>query len=258
MPRELPDDDFPFVLNTGRLQHQWHTMTKTGKVDKLNKLDSGPFVEIHPARRRRARHRRRPTGRADVAAGQGGAARSRHRPGAAGQLLRAVPLERRTRRVPHDQRADQRRRRPRLAAARVQGVRGEPAAGEVGGPRRRRTELRPAASRLSPTTKRSTSQPFSLGSPRVSAVSPRCPRQRPCATGVRLWIDGLLAGRYSRIDGGSPPNSQPRTGRWCCGRRRPATPRSSRHGWRDSSAAPSWSIWTMCSWRSWPRPATCW
>jgi sulfite reductase (NADPH) flavoprotein alpha-component len=46
--RELPDDDFPLVLNTGRLQHQWHTMTKTGKVDKLNKLDNGPFVEIHP------------------------------------------------------------------------------------------------------------------------------------------------------------------------------------------------------------------
>ena len=49
MPRELPDDDYPLVLNTGRLQHQWHTMTKTGKVAKLNKLDSGPFVEIHPA-----------------------------------------------------------------------------------------------------------------------------------------------------------------------------------------------------------------
>jgi sulfite reductase (NADPH) flavoprotein alpha-component len=48
-PDELPDDDYPVVLNTGRLQHQWHTMTKTGKVAKLNKLDSGPFVEIHPA-----------------------------------------------------------------------------------------------------------------------------------------------------------------------------------------------------------------
>lgn len=45
---ELPDDDFPFVLNTGRLQHQWHTMTKTGTVAKLNKLNSGPFVEVHP------------------------------------------------------------------------------------------------------------------------------------------------------------------------------------------------------------------
>ncbi len=48
-PHELPDDDFPLVLNTGRLQHQWHTMTKTGKVARLNKLDSGPFVEIHPS-----------------------------------------------------------------------------------------------------------------------------------------------------------------------------------------------------------------
>ncbi|GAA1407962.1 bifunctional nitrate reductase/sulfite reductase flavoprotein subunit alpha [Catellatospora coxensis] len=46
---ELPDDDYPFVLNTGRLQHQWHTMTKTGKVAKLGKLNPAPFVELHPA-----------------------------------------------------------------------------------------------------------------------------------------------------------------------------------------------------------------
>ncbi|MGW2051018.1 molybdopterin-dependent oxidoreductase [Streptomyces sp. NPDC001858] len=45
---EMPDDDYPFVLNTGRLQHQWHTLTKTAKVAKLNKLDPGPFVEVHP------------------------------------------------------------------------------------------------------------------------------------------------------------------------------------------------------------------
>ncbi|MFE5792097.1 molybdopterin-dependent oxidoreductase [Streptomyces sp. NPDC056503] len=45
---ELPDDDYPFVLNTGRLQHQWHTLTKTGKVAKLTKLNPGPFVEVHP------------------------------------------------------------------------------------------------------------------------------------------------------------------------------------------------------------------
>ncbi|MBP2707428.1 molybdopterin-dependent oxidoreductase [Microbispora sp. RL4-1S] len=45
---ELPDDAFPYVLNTGRLQHQWHTLTKTGKVAKLNKLNPGPFIEIHP------------------------------------------------------------------------------------------------------------------------------------------------------------------------------------------------------------------
>jgi sulfite reductase (NADPH) flavoprotein alpha-component len=46
--REMPDDDYPFVLNTGRLQHQWHTLTKTGRVHKLNKLNPGPFLEIHP------------------------------------------------------------------------------------------------------------------------------------------------------------------------------------------------------------------
>ncbi|GHH31344.1 bifunctional reductase [Streptomyces lanatus] len=45
---ELPDDDYPFVLNTGRVQHQWHTLTKTGRVAKLNKLNPGPFVEVHP------------------------------------------------------------------------------------------------------------------------------------------------------------------------------------------------------------------
>ena len=47
-PTELPDRDFPFALNTGRLAHQWHTLTKTGKVPALNKLNPGPFVEIHP------------------------------------------------------------------------------------------------------------------------------------------------------------------------------------------------------------------
>jgi len=45
---EMPDGDFPFIFNTGRLQHQWHTMTKTGKIATLNKLNPSPFVEIHP------------------------------------------------------------------------------------------------------------------------------------------------------------------------------------------------------------------
>ncbi|MFF3448687.1 molybdopterin-dependent oxidoreductase [Streptomyces sp. NPDC002667] len=47
-PAEMPDDDYPYVLNTGRVQHQWHTLTKTGRVAKLNKLNPGPFVEVHP------------------------------------------------------------------------------------------------------------------------------------------------------------------------------------------------------------------
>jgi sulfite reductase (NADPH) flavoprotein alpha-component len=48
-PAELPDDERPFLLNTGRLPHQWHTMTKTGKVAALRKLNPDPFVEVHPA-----------------------------------------------------------------------------------------------------------------------------------------------------------------------------------------------------------------
>jgi len=45
---ELPDEEFPFVLTTGRCPHQWHTMTKTGKVASLNKMNPGPFLEMHP------------------------------------------------------------------------------------------------------------------------------------------------------------------------------------------------------------------
>ncbi len=48
LPAEMPDAEFPFVLNTGRLQHQWHTLTKTGKIATCNKLNPGPFVDIHP------------------------------------------------------------------------------------------------------------------------------------------------------------------------------------------------------------------
>ncbi|WP_040792795.1 bifunctional nitrate reductase/sulfite reductase flavoprotein subunit alpha [Nocardia paucivorans] len=52
-PDELPDDDFPFLLNTGRLPHQWHSMTKTGRIAKLEKLNGRPFVEVHPDDARR-------------------------------------------------------------------------------------------------------------------------------------------------------------------------------------------------------------
>ena len=56
---EMPAPEFPIVLNTGRLQHQWHTMTKTGKIPMLNKLNPKPFIEIHPedAAAREAAHR---------------------------------------------------------------------------------------------------------------------------------------------------------------------------------------------------------
>lgn len=48
LPEEMPDAQFPLLLNTGRLQHQWHTLTKTGKVAALNRLNPAPFLEVHP------------------------------------------------------------------------------------------------------------------------------------------------------------------------------------------------------------------
>ncbi len=41
-------EEFPLVLTTGRIRDQWHTMTKTGKVNKLNQHISEPYLEIHP------------------------------------------------------------------------------------------------------------------------------------------------------------------------------------------------------------------
>lgn len=45
---EQTDADYPFVLDTGRLQHHWHTLTKTGTVEALRKLHPEPFLEVHP------------------------------------------------------------------------------------------------------------------------------------------------------------------------------------------------------------------
>lgn len=45
---EQPNADYPFVLTTGRIRDQWHTMSKTGKVNKLNQHYKQAFVEIHP------------------------------------------------------------------------------------------------------------------------------------------------------------------------------------------------------------------
>ena len=45
---EKLSDNFPLILTTGRIRDQWHTMTKTGKVNKLNQHITQPHVEIHP------------------------------------------------------------------------------------------------------------------------------------------------------------------------------------------------------------------
>jgi anaerobic selenocysteine-containing dehydrogenase len=47
-PVERPSRHYPLVLTTGRVKNQWHTMTRTGKVENLLKSCREPFVELHP------------------------------------------------------------------------------------------------------------------------------------------------------------------------------------------------------------------
>jgi formate dehydrogenase major subunit len=46
--KELPDDQYPMVLNTGRLLEHWHTGTMTRRAMALDELQPRPFVEVHP------------------------------------------------------------------------------------------------------------------------------------------------------------------------------------------------------------------
>ena len=41
------DEEFPFVLNTGRIRDQWHTMTRTSRSPRLNEHLPEPFVDVH-------------------------------------------------------------------------------------------------------------------------------------------------------------------------------------------------------------------
>jgi len=50
---ELPDADYPFVLNTGRLLYHWHGGTLTRRVEGLLALAPRLEVAIHPADARR-------------------------------------------------------------------------------------------------------------------------------------------------------------------------------------------------------------
>jgi len=48
-PRELPDEDYPFVLSTGRVLQHFHTGTMSRRSDVLDKLVSAGVIEVHPA-----------------------------------------------------------------------------------------------------------------------------------------------------------------------------------------------------------------
>ncbi len=42
-------EDFPFVLNTGRVRDHWHTMTRSAKSPALSEHMAEPYLEIHPS-----------------------------------------------------------------------------------------------------------------------------------------------------------------------------------------------------------------
>jgi ferredoxin-nitrate reductase len=46
-PFEVPDQDYPLWLTTGRSKYHWHTMTRTGKNQALRNSAPDPILEIH-------------------------------------------------------------------------------------------------------------------------------------------------------------------------------------------------------------------
>ncbi len=52
-PAEETDEDYPFLLSTGRTAVHWHTGTMTRRTHLLDREEPVPFVEIHPDDARR-------------------------------------------------------------------------------------------------------------------------------------------------------------------------------------------------------------
>jgi assimilatory nitrate reductase catalytic subunit len=48
LPVHARDDDYPLVLNTGRVRDHWHTMTRTGLSPRLAAHIDEPYVDMHP------------------------------------------------------------------------------------------------------------------------------------------------------------------------------------------------------------------
>ena len=47
-PAELPDEEYPFVLSTGRILHHFHTGSMSRRADALNAYVNEGYAEIHP------------------------------------------------------------------------------------------------------------------------------------------------------------------------------------------------------------------
>jgi assimilatory nitrate reductase catalytic subunit len=66
---EPPNEEFPFVLNTGRTVEHWHTRTKTGRVAILEWLSPQAWLEMNPRDGRALRLK--PSQRVDVVSRRG-------------------------------------------------------------------------------------------------------------------------------------------------------------------------------------------
>ena len=123
-PAELPDDEYPFILNTGRQMYHWHTGTMTRRSFALDARESTPTVELNPADAADAGRARRRHDRDQLTA------RAHHDRGAhlgsrrAAPGVRANALSRSGSEPAHESRARSVRRH-----SGVQGVRGEAHAG---------------------------------------------------------------------------------------------------------------------------------
>lgn len=49
LPQHRPNEEYPFILNTGRIRDQWHTMTRTAKSSRLSMHIIEPYAELHTA-----------------------------------------------------------------------------------------------------------------------------------------------------------------------------------------------------------------
>ncbi|MEM8497892.1 MAG: nitrate reductase [Pseudomonadota bacterium] len=45
---EVPDTEYPFWMNSGRVVEHFHTRTRTGKIGNINKFSPTPYMELNP------------------------------------------------------------------------------------------------------------------------------------------------------------------------------------------------------------------
>ena len=213
-PAELPDDDYPWVLNTGRLPHHWHTLTKTGRVAKLVKLHPGPFVEVHPDDA--LRHGIAEGDQVEVASRRGrfvvpAVVTDRVQPGNLfapfhwndehGEYVTVNAVT--------SDAVDPLSAQPEFKFAAVSLRRVGPAAVTAGGSAEADAALARAGAGIAPPTLTDAESAYVAGflsTVRSVALAPGevpvLPADAPLGALVRAWFDGVLAGAFSRVAGG--------------------------------------------------------